>query len=231
MTGDLAPSMPGVLRQDGGLFVKICGVRDAHTSEVCVDAGADALGFVFAASSPRTVTVATAAAIRSSVPSKIDCIAVVKDLAQNDALYQQWSGSMQFHGDESSEYVRLVATGLAIPHGPRMLVIKAVSGGAEEIMIWDASPLIHAILVDGISPGSGQAHDESWMDELAALRPRLRKPLILAGGLTPATVARAIALVRPAGVDVSSGVESARGIKDAGLIREFIAAARQAYTK
>lgn len=228
--GDVAPSTSQVLRQDGGLFVKICGIRDAATLETCVAAGADALGFVFAASSPRAVTIATALAMRSRVPYKVDCIAVVKDLSPSDSLYQQWSGSMQFHGDESIADVRLATTSSFKMHGLRKLVIKAVTSGLEEILKWDESDLIDAILVDGANPGSGHAHDASWMDSLAALRPRLRKPLILAGGLTPATVARAIALVRPAGVDVSSGVESARGIKDAGLIGEFIAAAREAHT-
>ena len=92
---------------------------------------------------------------------------------------------------------------------------------------WNACADVDALLVDGPDPGSGQAFDH---DELAALMPELTKPLILAGGLTPENVGEAIRRVRPYAVDVSSGVESAPGIKDPAKIAAFCAAVRAADT-
>ena len=204
------------------LFVKICGIRDAQTATVCVDAGADALGFILASGSPRSISVVSACEIQMTLPKTIACIAVVRNLAEDDRTLEHWIGGVQFHGEESIEFVRRTAI-------PQRLTMKALSGNVQEILKWDALPEVDAILVDGSVAGSGQAHDAAWMEQLAALRPKLQKPLILAGGLKPDTLAAAIELVQPAGVDVSSGVESARGVKDAGLIRAFIAAAREAH--
>ena len=206
----------------GKLFVKICGIRDAQTAKVCADAGADALGFVLASGSPRSISVLDACEIHSTLAKTIACIAVVRNLAEDDGTLSQWNGGVQYHGEESIEFVRRSAL-------PKRLIIKALSGNVQAIHKWDAVPEVDAILVDGSVAGSGQTHDAAWLEQLAALRPKLQKPLILAGGLTPENVGAAIKLVQPAGVDVSSGVESARGVKDEGLIRAFIAATREAH--
>lgn len=209
------------------LFVKICGIRTAEMARICAESGADAVGVVLAASSPRTISFDEACAVHAALPSQIKCIAVLRDALLDDAQRAQWNGGVQFHGSESAQAIAAFVAPLASPS--HQFTIKALHGCAADILAWDSNPTIDAILVDGSSPGSGTAHDRAWLEELAALRARLKKPLILAGGLTPDSVARAIEIVRPAGVDVSSGVESARGIKDASLVRAFIAAARQAH--
>ena len=203
-------------------FVKICGIRDMHIAQVCVDAGADAIGFVFADGSPRNISLESAIEIQSDLPQTMSSIAVVRNPSPHDFALTMWNGGIQFHGDESIDFVQRAR------RSSRM-IIKAINAGVEEILEWDSTSAIDALLVDGSAAGSGQTHDDAWLKQLAALRPTMKKPLILAGGLTPENVGAAIKLVKPAGVDVSSGVEIARGVKDAGLIRAFIAAAREAH--
>ncbi|MSR43897.1 MAG: phosphoribosylanthranilate isomerase [Phycisphaerales bacterium] len=208
-------------------FVKICGIVDGEMARICVDAGADAIGVVLAPQSPRRVSIDLAREIQRALPATVACIAVVKDARFDDVDLASWSGGIQFHGRESACCVEQIASRRRGADGTTpALIIKAVTGAPSEILLWDDDPSIDALLVDGTSPGSGRAHDDAWLEILASIRTRMTKPLILAGGLTPQSVARAIQVVRPSGVDVSSGVELARGVKDAGLIREFIAAAR-----
>lgn len=196
-------------------------------ARVCAEAGADAVGVVLAAGSPRTISFDEACAIHAVLPATVECIAVLRDAPLEEPHRTQWRGGIQFHGRESAQEIAQLVAPLSSP--AHRFTIKAVTGTPEEILLWDSNPTVDAILVDGTSPGSGTAHEQAQLEILATLRARLAKPLILAGGLTPDSVARAIEIVRPAGVDVSSGVESARGIKDAALIRAFIAAARQAH--
>ena len=203
-------------------FVKICGIRDMQIAQVCVDAGADAIGFVFADGSPRNISLESAIEIQSDLPRTMSSIAVVRNPSPEDLALEMWSGGIQFHGDESIDFVQRA-------RASSRMIIKAINAGVEDILKWDSTSAIDALLVDGSAAGSGQSHDSAWLEQLAALRPKLKKPLILAGGLTPENVVAAIKLVKPAGVDVSSGVEIARGVKDAGLIRAFIAAAREAH--
>ena len=203
-------------------FVKICGIRDMQIAQVCFDAGADAIGFVFADGSPRNISLESAIEIQSDLPRTMSSIAVVRNPSPEDLALEMWSGGIQFHGDESIDFVQRA-------RASSRMIIKAINAGVEDILKWDSTSAIDALLVDGSAAGSGQSHDSAWLEQLAALRPKLKKPLILAGGLTPENVVAAIKLVKPAGVDVSSGVELARGVKDAGLIRAFIAAAREAH--
>ena len=122
---------------------------------------------------------------------------------------------MQLHGRETEEVVA---------RAPRP-VIRGFGFDAEEVRRWEACPHVAALLIDGPAAGSGAAFDHH---ALAALRTELRKPVILAGGLTPENVADAIRVVRPDAVDVSSGVESSPGVKDPERIRAFCAAVRAA---
>lgn len=209
-------------------LVKICGIRECEMARVCVEAGATAVGVVLSPGSPRTTTLATALEIQSTLPGGVACIAVVRDVSLGDPSLAMWTGSIQFHGRENALQIAQIV-GANPQRAAQRSIIKAVSGSPSEILAWDFDPTIDAILVDGQAPGSGTAHDDAWLHILATLRPRMQKPLILAGGLTPESVARAIEIVRPSGVDVSSGVESARGVKDAGLVRAFVTAALDAH--
>jgi phosphoribosylanthranilate isomerase len=197
--------------------VKICGVRDAETAVVAADAGADAVGLVFAAGSPRRVTPDEGLSVMYALPPMVASVAVVVDLTVDAFcdLEQSCPCSLwQLHGDESVETAKACGPG----------VIKALAfegdGFVETLRAWDGVDEVSALLVDGPRAGSGEAID--W----AALRDalddaRVRTPVILAGGLTPDNVCEAIRAVRPWGVDVSSGVERERGVKDEQLIRAF----------
>ncbi|WP_436773539.1 phosphoribosylanthranilate isomerase [Yinghuangia sp. YIM S09857] len=196
------------------MFVKICGLKTERDVDVAVEAGADAVGFVFS-ESPRLVDVRTAAALGSRVPEGVLTVGVYR----NESLEYvrataEASGirAVQLHGDYAREdfaalgggwtLVRAVAFGDAVPR----------CGELGEDML----------LLDAPVPGSGEAWDWSRMPSQSGDR------WLLAGGLTPGNVAEAVAATRPWGVDVSSGVESSRGVKDPALITAFVKAARSA---
>lgn len=186
-------------------------------ARIAVEAGADAIGLVFAPGSPRHVLPGLASQIAKTVPPLVSVVGVFRN--PSDPEVANWRGEwVQLHGSE----VEPQAARLALQH---RRIIKGIAFDATQIVRWDNSPHVAALLIDGPAPGSGTAFDH---EALAQLMPALRTPVILAGGLTPETVAEAIQAVRPFGVDVSSGVESSKGIKDAGLIRAFCAAAREA---
>ena len=203
--------------------VKICGIRDAAMALVAAEAGADFIGLVFVPNTPRLVTVAQAVQIvkelGSDGPKKVglfmdalaDEINAVADTVGLD--YVQLSGN---------EAPTLVAQ-LSRP------VIKTVRCGGQhidellaEVEIWHKAEATVLLDAPGTAGGHGKLAD--W-DNAAAVA--LRYPVILAGGLTPTNVAEAVALVQPWGVDVSSGVERERGVKDAALVRAFVKAAKQ----
>ena len=203
--------------------VKICGITNLEDALAAVEAGADALGFVFA-ESPRKVDVPTVLNILEKIPPLVTTVGVFakQDI---DEVFKIWKQTnlhfAQLHG-----------------YGPpgRMVrwyrVIKAVRASSwEEItrQLGDRSGVFSAAIlldahVEGKSGGTGQTFD--W--DLAIQAKSLGKPIILAGGLTPENVAEAVRKVRPYAVDVSSGVESSPGKKDHDKIREFINNARNA---
>ena len=193
--------------------IKICGIQDPDMALVAADAGADAVGLVHHPASPRYVDPTTATDIRQALPPGVTVVDVVVD-PQPQHL-SQYPGWIQFHGDETTEDIASAA-------GP---VIRGFSFDAAHVVKWDQCPQVSLLLVDGPGKGAGDPFDHH---ALAKLMPRLQTPLLLAGGLTPEVVGRAIEVVRPWGVDVSSGVESARGVKDAVLIRAFCEAVRRA---
>lgn len=199
--------------------IKICGCTSGDGARAAVDAGADAIGVVLAAGSPRRVSMGRAAAIRAALPPFVHAVAVVRIAGADDPDLAAWPGSwVQLHGDEDDETVLAVAR--------RHRVIRAVRfGDRAGITRWGAESAIEAVLVDGAVPGSGEAYDHRAVGAIAAT---LTRPLILAGGLTPENVGAAIAAVRPWAVDVSSGVESAPGVKDPARIRAFCEAVRAA---
>jgi phosphoribosylanthranilate isomerase len=198
------------------MLIKICGITRAADAEAAVEAGADALGFIFWPASPRCVTAEAARAIASALPPFVTTVGVFVDQpieTVNGIADRVRLGAVQLHGDERPG----VLDALVAP------AIKAVTGEGEA----EAWPARVTLLLDASDRdrrgGTGRTGD--W-DAAAALARRRR--LLLAGGLTPENVAGAIARVRPYGIDVSSGVESAPGVKDHGKIRALIAAARAA---
>jgi phosphoribosylanthranilate isomerase len=200
--------------------IKICGITNEADAEAAWKAGADALGFVHYAKSPRHVPAERIARIVATLPPFVSTVAVMVNPTRKEieALERQAAVThWQLHGDESAEFVATLA--------PRR-VIKAIrlpfAGHALDL----AYP-VGGFLLDTPCQeygGSGKTFDWDLVDDFRALTIR---PLILSGGLTSDNVAEAIRRVQPYGIDVSSGVESAPGIKDHEKIREFIARCRQ----
>lgn len=197
--------------------VKVCGVTRLEDACLAAELGASAIGFVFWPGSPRCITTARAAAIRAGLPPSVTPVGVfvdqpieeVRKIADEARL-----GAVQLHGHESIEYAR----GLLPP------VIKAVAVDerfrAESL---DALPSDITVLLDAHDPvrrgGTGRTIDWS-----AAAAAAARRPVFLSGGLTPSNIRHAITQVRPYGVDLSSGVETAPGVKDPAKLRELFEA-------
>ena len=209
--------------------VKICGLREEAHVAAAVDAGARYVGFVFFAKSPRNVTVELAARLAATVPPGVAKVALVVDAtdADLDAIVAAVPLDMlQLHGNESPDRVAEIRARYGLP------VMKAVGiAGPEDVeKIALYGKVADQILVDAKAPkgaavpgGNGLAFDWTLI-----ARKYWPCPWMLAGGLTPDNVAEAIRLTGARQVDVSSGVELAPGVKDAGLIRAFVAAAQAA---
>jgi len=201
--------------------VKICGITNAEDARVCVDAGADALGFIFVEGTPRFVTAARAAAIIAGLPPFVTPVGVFWDHAPGHikAVVEECGlRALQFHGKEPPE-----ALG---QH--RLPVIKTVKVGGEADLDGMARYEPAAFLLDSAARWSeGEARVPiSWT--LARRAVAMGRRIILAAGLTPDNVAAAIGVVGPYAVDVDSGVEAAPGRKDPDRVRRFVRAARSA---
>ncbi len=201
---------------------KICGVRTSEAIEAAVDAGADALGFVFVNSSPRFIQPAKAWPLVASLPPMITSVGLFQNHSLEEFIEIEETcptALSQLHGDEPANLVR--------DCGPA--VIKSVQFDpetiAERLVLWDSVEEVDAILIDGSPGGQGEAFD--WQ-QLAEHTGSITTPIIVAGGLTPDNVGEAIRAVRPYAVDVSSGVESERGVKDPARIRAFCQAVHAA---
>ena len=207
--------------------VKICGLRDSASVETAIKAGASYLGFVFFPKSPRAVTPEQAGALMADIPvgvAKVGLFVNPSDEQLRATLASAPLDMIQLHGQESPDRVAQVKELTGLP------VMKAIGiAGPEDLpALIDHGLVADMLLVDAKAPkdavlpgGNGLAFD--W--RLLVGRKWLR-PWLLAGGLTPANVVEAIRLTGARGVDVSSGVESEPGVKDANLIRSFIEAAR-----
>lgn len=199
------------------MFIKICGITNEDDALLAVALGADAVGFVFAPS-PRQVAAQRVYDITRRLPPDILTVGVFRDeVASRVVEICQTAGvrGAQLHGHETAQDVAIVAK-----HIP--WVIKAVAAGSVDATRADTFGT-SMILVDAPNPGSGKVFDWSTLADV----PEVDK-LILAGGLTPDNVGRAISVAKPWGVDVSSGVEVSPGRKDPVLMRRFIEAARAA---
>jgi phosphoribosylanthranilate isomerase len=198
-------------------LVKICGVRTPADLEACAAAGANAVGLVFAPGSPRELDPAEVVDLIVEMPDALEPIALFADPA-ND-LVDAWPGAwIQLHGEETPERV----TAIAAMTGHR--IIKAIPFEVDACRAWDEHPDVEILLIDGPRGGSGEPFDHA---ALAAILPELAKPVMIAGGLDPEIVGKVVRGLQPFGVDVSSGVESTRGVKDHDRIRAFVAAARR----
>jgi phosphoribosylanthranilate isomerase len=199
------------------VFVKICGVTSEEDALLAVAMGADAVGFVFAPS-PRQIAPRKAADIAKRLPTEIVTVGVFRDETRQrvvDTVHHAGLRAAQLHGRETPGDSHWIRQRVA-------LVIKAFAGGDPLLDAVDEYGA-DAILIDSAAPGSGEVFDWS----LAEGAPSNRR-VILAGGLTADNVADAVRVVRPWGVDVATGVESAPGHKDARKMRAFVRAAKAA---
>ncbi|HEY1159177.1 MAG TPA: phosphoribosylanthranilate isomerase [Terracidiphilus sp.] len=219
------------------LWIKICGNTTLEDARLAVEAGADAVGFVFAAS-PRRVTVAEVAAIGSHLPATVEKIGVFVD-AQLEEIYSTVRAAgltgVQLHWEAGPQLPAKLRALL----GPELRVLRVVhvSAGAEELATEQIAqhardPNVDAVLVDSRTAtavgGTGVAFDWAAAGKSLLQNAEARKRLIAAGGLDAENVAQAIARLQPWGVDVVSGVESAPGRKDPAKLRAFIGNARAA---
>jgi phosphoribosylanthranilate isomerase len=206
--------------------VKICGIKDAEATDIACQAGAALLGFVFYPPSPRSIGPEWAGALMARMPDAVTPVGLFVD-ADDDAIASVLEVAplrlLQLHGRESPERCAAVQARFGLP------VMKALGIATEaDFAVLDAyAPVVDRFLLDAKPPSGatlpgGNAAIFDWSLLSGRSIPR---PWLLAGGLTPGNVAEAIRATGAPGVDVSSGVERARGVKDAALIEAFIGAA------
>ncbi|MGN8260632.1 phosphoribosylanthranilate isomerase [Pseudomonas sp. SMSB3] len=200
---------------------KICGITRIEDALAAADAGADAIGLVFYAKSPRAVDVRQARAIMAELPPFVTTVGLFVNASRcelNEILEALPLDLLQFHGDETPAecdgYQRPWIKALRVRPGDDLEAACQHYANARGILL--------DTYVPGVPGGTGEAFDWSLVPQ------RLSKPIILAGGLSAANVGQAISEVRPFAVDVSGGVEQAKGVKDAAKIAAFVRAVKQA---
>jgi phosphoribosylanthranilate isomerase len=194
--------------------IKICGIRSHEHVRACTAAGADAIGFVFYPPSARHITAVEAAPLIAAMPAFITSVGLFVNPEPQfvrDVIAQTRLDLLQFHGDEDAHFCAQFGR----PY------IKAIRVGRQTDLLKYAEPFANArgLLLDAEVTGQfgGTGHSFDWSIIPADLGPSIT----LSGGLTVETVADAIAKVRPYAVDVSSGVESSKGVKSSDLIHQF----------
>ncbi len=200
--------------------IKICGLTNLADAKAAWEAGADFLGFVLYAGSPRGISARTLSRIIERLPGKVRCVGVFVNESRDEVLHVARDCGLyaaQLHGDEAArDFARC----------PLRLwrAVRLERGGPRPVPgRWPAERYVLDAAVPGVYGGTGQKTDWARAAQLAR-----HYSILLAGGLTPANVAEAIRQVRPAGVDVASGVEKAPGKKDVRKLVSFMAAARAA---
>lgn len=201
--------------------VKICGITRPDDLAAACAAGADALGFVFYAKSPRNVGIGQAAALVAALPPFVQSVGLFVDAAPEfvaAVLAAVPLDLLQFHGDETpaecAHHSRPWIKAIRVAPGTDLLKCAADFSDARGLLL-DA-------YVPGVPGGTGERFDWSLIPESLPL------PVVLSGGLAPGNVAEAVRRVRPWAVDVSSGVELSKGIKDATKLAQFITQAKAA---
>jgi len=203
--------------------IKFCGMTRAGDIRLASELGVDAIGFVFARGSARRVAPAEARAMRQAATPMVDVVALFRDNSREEVrevMRTVRPSLLQFHGDEDDAFCRAF----------NMPYLKAVAMGGTEAVTARSLQLAHphaaGFLLDSHAPGgsggSGVVFD--WAQVPAGLH----RPFLLAGGIGPDNVFDAITRVQPWGVDVSSGIESAPGIKDGDRMRRFVEEVRRA---
>ena len=195
--------------------IKICGITRIEDGLVCARNGADAIGLVFYPPSPRHVTASQAAAIAHALPPFVTTVGLFVNptVEQIEAILKEVRlDVLQFHGDEPAEF----CDAFGIPYLKAIRVKAGVDLVQCAIRYQKAQGLLLDAYVEGTPGGTGQSFDWDLIPHGLPL------PVILSGGLEPANVEDAVRRVRPWAVDVSSGVEASKGIKDAAKIAAFI---------
>jgi phosphoribosylanthranilate isomerase len=204
--------------------VKICGITNLADAQAAIEAGVDALGFVFYEKSPRRMTIPAAAEISKKLPPFILRVGVFVNAPEElitRAIGECGLSLLQFHGDEPPEFC--TRFGLMSMKAFRIRDAESL----KELLKYPTE----AWLLDACSAENLGGTGEKFNWDLAVKAQKFGKPIFLAGGLTPENVAAAVRKVQPFGVDVSSGVESSPGKKDHARVRAFIAHVRQAEQK
>ena len=205
--------------------VKICGITRQEDLRSAVDAGADAVGFVFHPTSKRFVSAQQAAGLVCHLPAFVSSVALFvnpEHSAVQDVLHLMRPSLLQFHGEEMPEfcesfdtpYIKAFRVGAPGLDSPQALIDSCK--GFMSARAW---------LFDSFTPaygGSGHGFDHSLLTALARIDPTQRRPLILSGGLNPNNLLEPLQSLRPWAVDVSSGVEVGPGVKSAQLIKDFM---------
>ncbi|MCK4519504.1 MAG: phosphoribosylanthranilate isomerase [Candidatus Omnitrophica bacterium] len=197
--------------------IKICGITNLEDAQMAIEAGCDALGFIFA-ESLRRINIENASYILKSVPPFINCVAVfanqpvsfIKEVLRNCPF-----DTLQFHADENHQFI--------LQFKPHKKIIKTIRiKGVDSLNGIEEHREADAFLLDTYSKESGGGTGRTFDWGVARRAKKLNKPIILSGGLNPQNVSEAIKTVKPYAVDVSSGVEEAPGKKLKSLIEDFI---------
>lgn len=201
-------------------LVKICGIRTPDAMTAAIEGGADFVGLVFHPASPRYVETEVAAYLARYVPETVKIAGLFVDMGDpemDEILSNVRLDYLQLHGSETPERVAEIKARTAKP------VIRALSMNAPDALrrIEAFAPVSDWLLLDSAGGGTGRPFDWSLLDGFTS-----STPWMLAGGLTPESVADAIRRLKPDAVDVSSGVESERGVKDPAKIHAFLKAAK-----
>ena len=202
--------------------VKVCGITSYDDAMYAVDAGADAIGFIFVENTPRYIEPEKAAGIMFSLPPFVSTVGVVRDLdvdAFCDLEQMCPAHSMQLHGKEPVDVVKQCGPGVIKAFKYEDATINS------QLTRWGKVDEVDALLIDGSDGGEGTSFDWS---KLKSHVEGFSKPIIIAGGIDPENVTQVIETLRPYGVDVSSGVEDEPGKKNAEKIAKLCAAVRAA---
>ena len=208
--------------------VKICGITRVEDARACADLGADAIGLVFYPPSPRCLGIDQARALRDALPAFVQSVALFVNPSEAEVrrvLEGVRPAMLQFHGEESAAFCQ----GFGLPY------LKAIRVRSDAVSPGDGGGALleYAQSFLGAAGWLFDSHVEEYGGvgarfDWALLPKALARPLVLSGGLAPDNVGEAVRRVRPWAVDVSSGVESAKGIKDAAKIAAFITEVRNA---